>query len=192
VELRLETNIMMQSSPLNARRVVIWIGRLVLGGIFVYAGFSKLLMPNMHLWPMFVLKFSISMNISVFAQQVESYKMISPEASQVVAHTLPFAEIVLGLLLLMGWRLRIWATATTAIMMGFVAVVTRAYLLHMDINCGCFGLPEKLTGMTVVRDGAFAALAVLTTVLAFIEARQPHPWSAPEKASLTSSRESVS
>src|SRR5216684_696030 len=170
---------MMESSPLNFRRAVIWIGRLVLGGIFVYAGFSKLLMPNTHLWPMFVLKFSISMNISNFAQQVESYKMISPEASQVVAHALPFVEIVLGLLLLIGWRLRIWATA---IMVGFLAAVTRAYLLHMDINCGCFGTPEKLTGMTVVRDGALVALALLMTIFAFLEARKPHPWSAPEKA----------
>jgi uncharacterized membrane protein YphA (DoxX/SURF4 family) len=173
---------MMESSPLNLRRAIIWIGRLVLGGIFVYAGFSKLLMPNTHLWPMFVLKFSISTNISSFAQQVESYKLISPEASQFVAHTLPFVEIVLGLLLLIGWRLRIWATAITVIMVGFLAVVTRAYLLHTDINCGCFGTPEKLTGMTVVRDGAFAALALLMTVFAFLEARQPHPWSAPEKA----------
>jgi uncharacterized membrane protein YphA (DoxX/SURF4 family) len=173
---------MMQSSPLNARRFVIWIGRLVLGGIFVYAGFSKLFMPNnAHLWPMFFLKFSVSMNLTSFAQQVESYKMISPEASQMVAHTLPFVEIVLGLLLLIGWRLRIWATAITAIMVGFFAVVTRAYLLHMDINCGCFGTPEKLTGMTVVRDAAFASLALLMTVFAFLEARQPHPWSAPEK-----------
>jgi len=113
---------------------------------------------------MFVLRFSLSMNLSSFAQQVESYKMISPEASQLVAHTLPFVEIVLGLLLLIGWRLRIWATAITAIMVGFLAAVTRAYLLHMDINCGCFGTPEKLTGMTVVRDGAFTALALLMTV----------------------------
>jgi uncharacterized membrane protein YphA (DoxX/SURF4 family) len=173
---------MMQSSPLNARRAIIWTGRLVLGGIFVYAGFSKLLMPNTHLWPMFVLKFSISMNISSFAQQVESYKMISPEASQVVAHTLPFIEIVLGLLVLIGWRLRIWATVVTAIMLGFLGVVTRAYLLHMDINCGCFGTPEKLTGMTVVRDGAFTVLALLMTIFAFGEAREPHPWSAPGKA----------
>jgi uncharacterized membrane protein YphA (DoxX/SURF4 family) len=173
---------MMQSSPLNARRAIIWIGRLVLGGIFVYAGFSKLLMPNTYLWPIFVLKFSISMNISSFAQQVESYKIISPEASQVVAHTLPFVEIALGLLLLIGWRLRIWATAITAIMAGFLAAVTRAYLLHMDINCGCFGRPEKLTGITVVRDGALVALALLMTIFAFIEARKPHPWSAPEKA----------
>jgi uncharacterized membrane protein YphA (DoxX/SURF4 family) len=173
---------MMQSSPLNARRAIIWIGRLVLGGIFVYAGFSKLLLPNTHLWPVFMLKFSVSMNIASFAQQVESYKIISAEASQVVARALPFVEIVLGLLLLIGWRLRIWATAITVIMAGFLAAVTRAYLLHMDINCGCFGIPEKLTVMTVVRDAAFTALALLMTVFAFREAREPHPWSAPEKA----------
>src|SRR5216684_473511 len=173
---------MMQSSPFNLRRTTIWIGRFVLGGVFVYAGFSKLLLPNTHLWPMFVLKFSLSMNLSSFAQQVESYKMISPEASQVVAHTLPFVEIVLGLLLLIGWRLRIWSAAITAIMVAFLAAVTRAYLLHMDINCGCFGTPEKLTGMTVVRDGALVAFALLMTIFAFLEARKPHPWSAPEKA----------
>src|SRR5207245_6873711 len=115
---------MMQSSPFNFRRAVIWIGRLVLGGIFIYAGFSKLLLPNTHLWPMFVLKFSLSMNLSSFTQQVESYKMISPEASQVVAHTLPFVEIVLGLLLLIGWRLRMWSAAVTLIMAGFQTAVT--------------------------------------------------------------------
>jgi uncharacterized membrane protein YphA (DoxX/SURF4 family) len=174
---------MMESSPLNLRRAIIWIGRLVLGGIFVYAGFSKLLMPNTNLWPMFVLRFSISMNISLFAQQVESYKMISPAASQIVAHTLPFVEIALGLLLLIGWRLRIWATAITVVMAGFLGVVTRAYLLHMDINCGCFGIPERLTGMTVIRDSLFTALALLMTVFVFTEGRKPHPWSAPEKAS---------
>src|ERR1700682_5991788 len=168
---------MMQSSPLNLRRAIIWIGRLVLGGIFGDAGFSKLLMPNTHLWPMFVLRFSISMNISSFAQQVESYKMISPEASQVVAHTLPFVEIMLGLLLLIGWRLRIWATAITAIMVGFLAVVTRAYFLHMDINCGCFGTPENLTSRPRAGDGVLPALALFMTFSVFLDAPQPHPWS---------------
>lgn len=175
---------MLQTNPFTLRGAIIWIGRLVLGGIFVYAGFSKLLLPNTHLWPMFVLKFSISMNIASFAQQVESYKMISPEASQMVAHTLPFVEIVLGFLVLIGWRLRIWASAITVLMVGFLGVVTRAYLLHMDIDCGCFGRPEKLTGMTVVRDGLFTALALLMTVFVFVEARKPHPWSAAEKPSL--------
>jgi uncharacterized membrane protein YphA (DoxX/SURF4 family) len=176
---------MLQSSPFNLRRAVILIARLVLGGIFVYAGVAKTILPNTHLWPMFVLKFSIATNLSTFAQQVESYKILPPAAADFVAHILPFAEIVLGLLLLIGWRLRIWATGVTLIMLGFLTVVTRAYLLHMNIDCGCFGVPEPLTTKTVLRDSALAALALLMTVLTFIEARKPHPWSAAEKPSLS-------
>lgn len=175
---------MMQSSPFNFRRAVILIGRLVLGGIFVHAGVAKIILPNTHLWPMFVLKFSIATNLSTFAQQVESYKILSPAAADFVAHTLPLTEIILGLLLLIGWRLRIWATLVTLILLGFVGAVTRAYLLHMQIDCGCFGVPEPLTGMTVLRDSLLALLALLTTVFAFIEARQPHPWSAPSRESV--------
>jgi uncharacterized membrane protein YphA (DoxX/SURF4 family) len=175
---------MMQSSPFNFRRAVILITRLVLGGIFVYAGISKIFFPNTHLWPMFVLKFSISTNLATFAQQVESYKLLSPAGVDFVTHTLPFTEILLGLMLLIGRGLRIWASLVTLIMLGFLTVVTRAYLLHMNINCGCFATPEPLTGMTVIRDSLFAALALLMTVFAFIEARKPHPWSASEKPSL--------
>src|SRR5262252_525677 len=100
---------MMQSSPLNFRRTVIWIGRLLLGGIFVYAGYAKLTYPNHTLWPYFMLKFSIAANLSTFAFQVESYKVLGATGSSLVAHTLPFVEIVLGLLLLIGWQFRVWA-----------------------------------------------------------------------------------
>jgi len=170
---------MMLSSPLNLRRPVIWFGRLLLGAIFIYAGFSKAFLPNLHLWPYFVLKFSVSTNLSTFAFQVESYQMLSPGGVAFVSHTLPFVEMVLGLLLLIGWRLRIWASLITMVLLGFLGVVTRAYLLHMDINCGCFATPEPLTLMTVVRDFALTALAILMTVFAFQEARKPHPWTAP-------------
>jgi uncharacterized membrane protein YphA (DoxX/SURF4 family) len=173
---------MMQSSPLNLRRAIIWIGRLVLGGIFVYAGYSKLFLPNFIPWPLFALRLSLSTNLSNFAIQVESYKLLSAGGVSFVAHTLPFAEILLGLLLLIGWQLRVWASLITLIMLGFLGAVSRAYILHMDINCGCFATPEPLTGMTIVRDGSLSALAVLMTVFAFLEARKPHPWSAPEKA----------
>lgn len=168
----------MESSPLNYRRVIIWIGRLVIGGIFIYAGYSKLFLPNFMWSPWFALKFSLSSNLTNFAFQVESYKLLSPAGVNFVAHTLPFAEFVLGLLVLIGWQLRIWATLITLILLGFVAAVTRAYLLHMNINCGCFATPEPLTGWTIVRDGALAALAVAMTVFAYVEARKPHPWNA--------------
>ena len=171
---------MMQSSPLNLRRAIIWIGRLVLGGIFIYAGYSKVFLPNSNLWPLFVMKFSISTNISNFALQVEAFKVLPPWGVQFVAHTLPFAEIVLGLLVLIGWRLRIWASFLTLIMLGFFVLVTRAYLLHMNINCGCFATPEPIGPRKILEDGALSVLAFLTTYFAFVEARKPHPWSAPQ------------
>ena len=174
---------MLESSPFRVRRATIWSGRLLLGGIFVYAGISKIFFPNTHLWPMFVLRFSISTNLATFAEQVESYKLLSPAGVDFVAHTLPFAEILLGLLLLIGWGLRIWASLVTLLMLGFLTLVTRAYLLHMNINCGCFATPEPISLKKILEDAAMAALALLMTIFAFREAREPHPWSAPEQIS---------
>jgi uncharacterized membrane protein YphA (DoxX/SURF4 family) len=173
---------MMPTSPLNFRRAVIWIGRLVLGPLFIYAGYSKAFLPNTNLWPFFVLKFSISVNLANFARQVDAFQLLSPGGVSFVAHTLPFAEIALGLLVLIGWRLRIWASLLTLVMLGFFVVVTRAYLLHMDINCGCFATPEPINLKKILEDAALSALALLMTYFAFIEARKPHPWTAPEPA----------
>jgi len=173
---------MMQSSPLNVRRAIIWIGRLVLGGLFIYAGYSKAFQPNRNLWPFFILKFSVSMNLSNFALQVAAFKMLPAWGVQFVAHTLPFAEIILGVLLLIGWRLRIWASLLTLLMLGFFVAVLRAYALHMDINCGCFATPEPINLRKVLEDAALSGLALLMTIFAFMEARQPHPWTAAEKA----------
>jgi len=170
----------MQASPLNLRRVVIWIGRLLLGAIFIYAGYSKIFLPNTNFWPYFILKFSITMNLTNFATQVEAFKMLPGWAVQFVAHTLPFAEILLGLLVLIGWRLRIWSSLLTVLMLGFTFAVLRAFILHMDINCGCFATPQPVNLQKILEDAALSGLAVLMTVFAFIEARRPHPWAARE------------
>jgi len=164
---------MLQSSPFNYRRIVIWIGRIVIAAFFIYAGLAKLIRWDMHPHP------PIGIARSLFALQIDSYQMLPPWATLQVAHWLPLAEIALGVLLLIGWRLRIWSTLVTLIVGGFFFAVVRAYALHLDINCGCFAKPEPLTGMTVLRDGLLFLLAVLMTVFAFQEARKPHPWNEP-------------
>ena len=164
---------MMQTNPFNYRRIIIWIGRILLGAIFIYAGYSKLFFPSMkpH-WP-------VGIALAYFAMQVDSYQMLSPGAVNFVAHTLPFAELALGLLLLIGWQLRIWGTIVSAVILGFFIAVVRSYALGLDINCGCFAKPEPITIWKVIEDGLLLALAVTMTVFAFIEARKPHPWTAP-------------
>jgi len=171
---------MMQSAPFHYRRLIIWLGRILLGGIFIYAGYSKILLPNKFYWPWPMLRFSVSANLSNFAFQVESYKMLSPAGVTFVSHVLPFAEIALGLLLLIGWRLRIWGAVASLFLLTFLAAVTRAYILHMDINCGCFATPEPVSLKKIFEDSSLVLLAIVMTIFAFQEARKPHPWSAAE------------
>jgi uncharacterized membrane protein YphA (DoxX/SURF4 family) len=163
---------MMESAPLNFRRIIIWLGRLVIAAIFIFAGLAKLIRWDMHPRP------SIGIATSLFALQIDSYQMLPSWVVLQVAHWLPWLEIAVGLLLLIGWRLRIWSTLVTLIIGGFFVAVVRAYFLHLDINCGCFAKPEPLTGITVLRDGALFLLAILMTIFAFQESRKPHPWSA--------------
>jgi|SRR5580658_5141348 uncharacterized membrane protein YphA (DoxX/SURF4 family) len=167
---------MMESSPFNLRRAIVWLCRLGIGGILIYAGYAKLLMPAIHPRP------PINVALGLFAFQVDSYQLLSPQGVRFVAHTLPFAEIGIGLLLIIGLGLRIWAVLSTLLILGFFSIVLRAYLLHMQINCGCFATPELLTIWTVLRDGALLACAILMTALVFLEARAAHPWSVPERA----------
>lgn len=145
---------------------------MALAAIFIYAGAVKLLGLAIHPRP------TVGLALSYFALQVDSYQLLPPWAVQFVAHTLPLAEIAIGLMLLLGWLLPIWSTLVTLLVAGLFASVVRAYALGLQINCGCFAKPEPLTGMTVLRDGALLLLAFLMTVFAFQEARKPHPWSA--------------
>jgi len=164
---------MMESSPLDFRRAIVWIGRLILAGVFIYAGYSKIALPTIHPRP------PIGVALSLFALQIDSYQMLPPWAVNAVAHTLPFAEIALGLLLLIGWQLRIWTALTSLILLGFFAAVVRSYALGLQINCGCFANPEPLTIKTVIRDGLLVALSLVVTIVSFLNTRAPHPWSAP-------------
>lgn len=165
---------MLQSAPFTFRRLIIWLGRIVIAAIFIYAGLAKLIRWDMHPHP------PIGIATSLFALQIDSYQMLPPWAVLQMARWLPWIEIAVGLLLLIGWRLRIWSTIVTLVIGGFFVAVLRAYLLHLDINCGCFAKPEPLTGLTVLRDGSLFLLAVLMTIFAFMESRKPHPWSASE------------
>jgi uncharacterized membrane protein YphA (DoxX/SURF4 family) len=164
---------MMQFSPFTFRRIFLLLARLFLGGLFIYAGYVKLFIPGMSPHP------PIRIALALFATQIDSYQLLAPWAVNLAAHTMPFVEIALGLLLFIGWRLEIWASLTSAILVGFLTVVVRTYALGLEINCGCFGPGEALTIKTVLRDSALLALALAMTVFAFLEARSPHPWSAP-------------
>lgn len=131
-------------------RWISFIGRLVLGLVFVYAAYTKLKQPWL-----------------VFAMSIDSYQLLPEWAVLAVARILPWLELLLGLALLIGYKLRYVALAATVILTVFFVLMLRAFGKGMGIDCGCFGVGEALTGKTLARDGSLLAIAVLTTVLAF-------------------------
>jgi hypothetical protein len=85
-----------------------------------------------------------------------------------VAHWLPFVELVLGLWLLSGLWLRFSSLATTLLLGGFFALMVRTYSMGLEINCGCFGPGEQLGKKTLLRDGSLLAFSLAVTICAFL------------------------
>src|SRR6266446_2354319 len=96
--------------------------RIALGGIFIYAAYTKLKLP----W-------------QVFAMGMDSYKLLPEWGVELVARTLPWAEMLIGLLLIVGRLMRISSVVTSALLVVFFGMMGRAYAKGMEINCGFFG-----------------------------------------------------
>ena len=137
-------------------RSLLLVGRIGVGLVLLYAGYAKLQQP----W------------IS-FAATIEAYKILPPDAVIFTARTLPWFEVVLGALLVLGVGLRWVAAVASALLLMFFAILMRSYALGMDVDCGCFGPGEKLSWKTLVRDGLLVGVSVAVTIGAFLAARRP-------------------
>jgi hypothetical protein len=144
-------------------RVLLIIGRIALACIFLAAAYAKLKPQADVGWSMGSMKTSLAM----FAMQVDSYQLLSPNMVNFVSHTLPPFELFLGLWLLSGVLLPASTLITTLLLGGFFSVMVRSYRMGLEINCGCFGPGERLGPMTLLRDGSMLALALAVTIGAF-------------------------
>ncbi|HEV2687676.1 MAG TPA: MauE/DoxX family redox-associated membrane protein [Bryobacteraceae bacterium] len=124
------------------RRFVL-ILRLVLGAVFLYAAYTKLRQPWL-----------------LFAMSIDAYQLLPEWAVLTLGRTIPWLELVLGVLLAAGIGLRYTAAAASVLLGTFFAVMLHAYIKGMGIDCGCFGLGEKISPFTLMRDGALLALSL--------------------------------
>ncbi len=144
-------------------RALILLGRLALAGIFLYAAYAKLRPPASMPFSLSALKISLSL----FSMQVDSYQLLPPWAVSAVAHTLPWIELLLGVLLVTGYQLRYVTAAASVLLLVFFSIMARTYSKGLEINCGCFGPGETLGVKTLVRDGSLLALSLAVTAGAF-------------------------
>lgn len=142
------------ASSSKAVRVAAILIRVALGAIFVYAGYIKLRDP----W-------------ELFALAISSYNILPLKGVEIVARTLPWIEVLIGLMLIVGFQLRIAATACSLLLLVFFSLMVRAYAKGMEISCGCFGPGEVISWRTLLRDGSMLAGSLLITMAAFLRRR---------------------
>lgn len=118
--------------------------RFILGGIFIYAG---------------VLKIG---DARAFAGDIAAYKILPYFYNLLVASILPWWEILLGLLLISGYRVKA-AAASIGVLNGvFIIAIASAMIRGLDIDCGCFGKESEKIPLYIplLRDIVFVAMTV--------------------------------
>ena len=99
------------------------------------------------------------------AEAFRDLRVPSPLDAQPAVRALPWAELLLALLLLVagGWLGVLATVAATVLFAVYLWLVVRALGFDAPVDCACFGefAPGRLTRRTVVRNGWLVGLAVL-------------------------------
>lgn len=137
--------------------ITFWM-RVALGVIFVYAAWVKLSLP----W-------------QLFAMSIDSYQLLPASLVEILARTLPWFELLLGVVLITARWLRVSSTITSVLLLVFFSLMVRAAVKGQEISCGCFGPGETISWKTMLRDGAMLAASLLVTANAFLRRRRSPP-----------------
>ncbi|CAB4877660.1 MAG: DoxX family membrane protein [Actinobacteria bacterium] len=103
------------------QNILTLIGRLILGGVLLVAGGLKAFKP------------------AESANAVAAYKILPTQLAHIAGYALPWLEIAIGLLLIIGVSLRLATIVAGGIMLLFVASIISVWARGLLIDCGCFG-----------------------------------------------------
>ncbi len=140
------------------RKALLVIGRLALAAVFLWAAYTKLRDPWM-----------------VFAMEIDAMQVLPGGMVEPVARTMPWIELVLGVLLVIGIQMRYVGAAATALLVGFFGMLVFLYLKGFQGDCGCFGPGERLGPKILARDALLVVLSVWITWEAFRRSRAVSP-----------------
>jgi len=121
---------------------------VALGLIFIAAGLLKAVDPG------------------EFARQIETYGIVSGRAAAGLAYLLIPLELALGTALVVGYRSRLAAAMTGALLLLFMGATAYAWSQGKTEGCGCFGsIASRTPGQVLLEDAGFLALALAAMLL---------------------------
>jgi uncharacterized membrane protein YphA (DoxX/SURF4 family) len=95
--------------------------RLILGGVLLVAGALKVSDPYSS------------------ATSVRAYQILPVDLANFLGFVLPFAEVVIGIFLIVGIWVRLNAITGGALMVMFIIAIGQAWIRGISLDCGCFG-----------------------------------------------------
>lgn len=120
--------------------------RFILAFIFIFAGAEKIANPE------------------GFAISISNYKLIPISAVNIFAITLPWIELITGILLLLGISVK----ENSFIILGFMIVFTLAVLISLfrglKIDCGCFGSDNKIGLLKLLENSLMIFASILLSI----------------------------
>lgn len=126
-------------------RMLYWLCRILLGGFFCLAGVLKALDP------------------AAFQVEILAYQLVGYPVSYLVAHVLPFFEILLGLSVLMRIQIRFASGMIILLLMVFIAALCWSWMKGIDLHCGCLGKIDFIEGQpaAILRDIVLVGMAMI-------------------------------
>jgi uncharacterized membrane protein YphA (DoxX/SURF4 family) len=112
-----------------------------------------------------------------FLHTVSGYEMLGWHATIIVAAGLPWLELTLGAVLIVGLASEAALWLSTILTIVFVIACTSAWHRNLSIPCGCFGSSEIISGATVLR--SWSILALTATALALSLTTRGRRWIPP-------------
>ncbi len=108
-------------NSLLSNKYLLLIIRFTIGFVFVYAGAEKISNPN---------EFSVS---------ILNYRLFPIILLNCPAITLPWIEIISGILLIFGVAVKENSTIIFSLLLFFSLAIVISLLRGLDFDCGCFG-----------------------------------------------------
>jgi uncharacterized membrane protein YphA (DoxX/SURF4 family) len=126
-------------------KIAIWLARLLLAAVFLYAGFVKLGASER------------------FAVTVAQFSILPPGWITAFSIGLPIFECVIGLALLTPWTARAGALAAAALLVVFLGALGWAWCQGVTTDCGCFGdtTISDSPALAMARDAVLLAITLL-------------------------------
>ncbi len=122
--------------------------RVFISFIFIYASIEKISNPQ------------------EFSQAIANYKILPTSFVNIFALTLPWVELISGILLLFGVSVKENSFIITALLAIFIVAIIVSLLRGLDINCGCFGtINGSKVGLTkILEDTILFLLGIILTI----------------------------